>query len=696
MNTKQRFKLGAGAGLVTMLLGALMVLAPGAVGAAANEQAGNPDCDALLGALGYTNIEEAKFEQGDDTVAPFPSDDVNEYQLVSGDFDVKFRLDADGVRFKEATSDVYLVSVKKGSQNQDMSVVEEFPAGVTEGFVAYTEGSFSNIKFCSGTPPQYGSFTIDKELDGNLAPADDPTFQFTIECTGLDLNDGEGTAALIDIKASEEPWSSDALGVQIPVNTDCLIEETGTQNAVSVGYEIDGGAATPNEAGQITVTVGSAVTAVLVTNDYGDRQPGFGDLVVSKVAGRNAPSPSPAFGFTVDCAINDDPIDLSDGEGTQAVFNLTFGGTKTFPNLPEGAICDVEETGVGGASSTTHRIDGGAVVNGTEATDLPIVAEADKAVAFTNNFPGGGTRPTYSVTIEKLAESDDANDDFSDLESAVNDGSDVEFELTINNTGTGALVVESLVDVYEGADGEDVEIDLLAPGVLECERGGGSVALDDGLLGLSKTVCTFTISDYARAGDSITNVVTLETNLAGVVEDDATVTTPEVAGVTTGTITVVKEVNEDAPAEWGFDFEGSLGVFELTGDASSTAPAPVDVGDYTIGEDLSELPAGWEFDEASCVDQSGTVLGEADADGSVDFTVAPDADVTCTFVNEYTAVAPAVVTPTTQPEKVLGVQTVRTLPRTGEETRGLAGVGAFMLALGAAMVIGSRRQLARR
>ena len=28
MNTKQRFKLGAGAGLVTMLLGALMALAP--------------------------------------------------------------------------------------------------------------------------------------------------------------------------------------------------------------------------------------------------------------------------------------------------------------------------------------------------------------------------------------------------------------------------------------------------------------------------------------------------------------------------------------------------------------------------------------------------------------------------------------------------------------------------------------------
>lgn len=54
-------------------------------------------------------------------------------------------------------------------------------------------------------------------------------------------------------------------------------------------------------------------------------------------------------------------------------------------------------------------------------------------------------------------------------------------------------------------------------------------------------------------------------------------------------------------------------------------------------------------------------------------------------------------TPAAPPDvEVKGVQTVRALPRTGDETRGLAGVGALMLAVGAAMVLGSKRQLARR
>lgn len=38
----------------------------------------------------------------------------------------------------------------------------------------------------------------------------------------------------------------------------------------------------------------------------------------------------------------------------------------------------------------------------------------------------------------------------------------------------------------------------------------------------------------------------------------------------------------------------------------------------------------------------------------------------------------------------------QSLPRTGEETRGLAGVGGFMLLVGAALVLGSKRQLAQR
>ncbi len=54
------------------------------------------------------------------------------------------------------------------------------------------------------------------------------------------------------------------------------------------------------------------------------------------------------------------------------------------------------------------------------------------------------------------------------------------------------------------------------------------------------------------------------------------------------------------------------------------------------------------------------------------------------------------IKPAAQESKVLGVQTVRTLPRTGDETGNLAGAGALMLALGAALVLASKRQLAQR
>ena len=50
----------------------------------------------------------------------------------------------------------------------------------------------------------------------------------------------------------------------------------------------------------------------------------------------------------------------------------------------------------------------------------------------------------------------------------------------------------------------------------------------------------------------------------------------------------------------------------------------------------------------------------------------------------------------TERPAVLGVQTVRALPRTGDETGNLAGAGALMLALGAALVLASKRQLAQR
>jgi len=118
----------------------------------------------------------------------------------------------------------------------------------------------------------------------------------------------------------------------------------------------------------------------------------------------------------------------------------------------------------------------------------------------------GGPSPTYSVDVDKVNDAD-GDGDFSNSETAAVAGADVEFQITIRNTGTGTLVLERLVDEFG-----DPEENLL-DGDLAC----GSTTLTAGstIAAGATIVCTFTLDDYApAAGTSIVNTVTVDTDRA--------------------------------------------------------------------------------------------------------------------------------------------------------------------------------------
>lgn len=695
MNKLQRFKLGAGAGLVTMLLGALMVLVPAGAGAASvvpEVLDGNPSC----AAIGY-DIEAKDDRSG------VPGDSGSASKTVDGHtLAVDWEWNDDGTEISFATQAGSLpVSAVIVKQANGANVYRYDPAVHADSGLVDQQGDdeFSHITFCADFPVT-GSLTVAKQVTGAAAdvPAAGTLFSFTVACVslGADVVLDAGDAAF-DLADGGTKTISD-----IPVPSTCTVTETGDQGADSTTHAIGAGAAVDGAQASGVVIPADGTETVTFTNDFeptysvtiektndadGDgtytddetttpgadvpfqvviTNTGTGDLTVASLD-----DAWPGLEDALDL-LGDGVLSCDDGEATS---DLSVGDV-----IPAGASLTCTFTvedyapAAGGSLTNTVTLD----TDETEPVD-------DTSVVRTPD-----PEPTYSVDLEKLNDAD-TDGEFDDFEVADAEGDDVEFEITIENTGTGDLTLTSLTDTFDGE-----VVDLLADVDLSCEAGDAPVTLAVGsvLPAGSTTVCTFTLVGYApAAGETLENVVEIGTAETDPASDDSTVAVDEVLSESTGTVTLVKEVTGDPVTDWEFDFGGALGAVTLTDETDSVGPVPVDAGEHTIGEDVAALPTGWAFEEATCVDQDDAVVGEATADGSVDFTVAPDADVTCTFVNAYTA--PEVV-PVVQPPAVLGAQTVRTLPRTGDETRGLAGVGAFMVALGAALVVGSRRQFADR
>lgn len=399
-----------------------------------------------------------------------------------------------------------------------------------------------------------------------------------------------------------------------------------------------------------------------------------GRLSVAKVVtGAEAPGTETEFGFTVDCG----DVDLNgEAAGTDAVFTLTDGEAAwVSPDIAAGTVCTVTETDDQGATTVTYSVADG---------EVTIVDGQTSPVVVTNDFPGEipppppppVTTPTpASLTVEKVvAGLPDATavpaawSEIIDIDSvgASNPVSNVSVDQgDLSTTQTVAAGTYRLDEL--GADGVGMSLTDI-----ECTEANGAVT------------STSTLVDAADLRDGIDVTLAQGSDMTCVFTNTYVAQEVSPEEEEPGFITIVKAVQGPVPTDgWAFGFDVSDGfgqVILTNADADETFNS-VKAGQYTITEhDNSATTLG----SIACDDPDAVSNGR-----TVTVDVSEGEDVTCTFTNVFPPVAQTST-------EVKGDVVTRTLPRTGDETRNLAGVGAFMLALGAAMVLGSKRQLAGR
>ncbi|MEK7569731.1 MAG: peptidoglycan-binding domain-containing protein [Patescibacteria group bacterium] len=110
-----------------------------------------------------------------------------------------------------------------------------------------------------------------------------------------------------------------------------------------------------------------------------------------------------------------------------------------------------------------------------------------------------------------------------------------------------------------------------------------------------------------------------------------TFTNNEEVGEETGSITIIKVVEDDEVELWSFDFSGDLGEFSLDNDDPSMTEDELESDEYTVTE--GELPDNWQFGGIEC---EGTDPENISVEGqSVTIELEEGEDVTCTFTNSF-------------------------------------------------------------
>jgi LPXTG-motif cell wall-anchored protein len=194
MNGRQRRKLFAGAGIFSMLLGALMVVVPAGAGAQADDAADNPDCAEFLD---DPTALQAKYDVGS----------VLGSHTATGAFSVDFTVtaildeaeDTIGLRFSVTDSELPIVAarVKQAALKQGLSEQFNFnPAAIAPFSFDYLKDTeYSNVRFCAlpAPPPPPPTITIVKAAVPNtVIPAgtefdfDGPEGDFTLQVGGSD------------------------------------------------------------------------------------------------------------------------------------------------------------------------------------------------------------------------------------------------------------------------------------------------------------------------------------------------------------------------------------------------------------------------------------------------------------------------------------------------------------------------------
>lgn len=616
MKWNQRFKLGAGAGLVTMLLGALMVLAPGVAGAE------------HLGSVLPAGTVELPANGGPVPICHATSAETNPY--IRNTPNVSATGEFFGSNHASHTGPVFAPGMKSARPKVQWGDI--IPPVAVDGHLVFAgsqnwlTGGAEQYASCSAVvAPAAPVLIVEKTVPGEAV---DPTeFGFTV-------------VKLLQGQQVEQ------------VDSDSISDGESFETTVPVGQI------------RVSETVGDdhTLTGVACTRDYADVEDEVvtvslqgSDAVFAAAAGdvitctfTNTPVPEPTSSITVDKTNNANgslpfgDTEQASGPGVAVPFQVVLTNTgstaltlQTLTDTWTGLATPIDlftvtgfactrgaetttvaagtELPAGSVTTCTFSLPGYSPTAGGSKINTVAVSTTTEGVGdddtSTVTTPGEQivvipTPPTPSTFTLDVDKRNDADGDgvFRNAESALAEGDDVTFRVIIRNTGSGAVTLTSLTDAFDGE-----LVDLLGNGVdLVCN--GGAVTLTAGsvLAPGSTTTCTFTLEDYApSAGESLTNTVTVDTDQV----DD------------TDTSTVDTEEVEVLPEE-------------------ETPPV-----------------------------------------------VTPP------------VVTPPAVVPVAQPQaqkpQVLGVQTVRALPRTGDETRGLAGAGAVMLALGAAMVLGSKRRFAQ-
>ncbi|WP_105609296.1 DUF5979 domain-containing protein [Microbacterium halophytorum] len=342
----------------------------------------------------------------------------------------------------------------------------------------------------AGVTLKTGSLELSKTVVDNGVTQIPDSFDVELVCTvpsgvadpervALDL----GESSTVTLPADGTPVTLDGL----PIGTDCTVTETGEvgeYGEIARTFQSSPGV-TPSADGMSAEVeirerpLANDVTTVGVTNTYA-----LGQLVVEKsvVSGNdNELTPEQTeqtFDFSMTCV-------AGDGEPLPPVqFELTSGEQQVFDNLPVGTVCDVEETGTGGAESTTISVNNGEPTDGTSSGDVEVTDEGAHVLA-TNTFSNGGivvskrvvSGNDYPLTDDQLAQTYDftivctdpdgtevLNEEFTlaaDAEQAY-DGMPVGTACDVTETGTGgAMATTVTVDGAEPADGttaDDVPI----------------------------------------------------------------------------------------------------------------------------------------------------------------------------------------------------------------------------------------------
>ncbi|MFI2297076.1 DUF5979 domain-containing protein [Isoptericola sp. NPDC019571] len=233
------------------------------------------------------------------------------------------------------------------------------------------------------------SIVIDKEVVSDAVDQDGEPIVFgpfdgTVECTFL------GEPVYADGYGPDDPMTfelDDGDSVEfdgLPVGAECTVTETGAGNASSTTITVqhgplgepvvtDGVSADLTLAGDI---VGQPRNAVTLTNTYDVGVINLQKVVDGEGAEEYGTGP---FDIEVVCTFDD-----GDGTGPQTVYDSTvvLGGAgpldAQIANLPEGAVCEIEETDDAGAT--------GAVVVPDEVT---VDSDEPAEVVITNTFDVG-------------------------------------------------------------------------------------------------------------------------------------------------------------------------------------------------------------------------------------------------------------------------------------------------------------------